>query len=80
MLTESLLVASLGGLLAGAIAVVALDGLAVRSQMGSFAVEIGPAALATGLLAALVLAVLGTALPAFRCLRRPVPEALKAAG
>jgi ABC-type antimicrobial peptide transport system permease subunit len=48
--------------------------------MGSFAVEIGPAALATGLLAALVLAVLGTALPAFRCLRRPVPEALKATG
>lgn len=80
MLAESLLVASLGGLLAGAIALVALDGLAVRSQMGSFAVDIGPAALATGLLAALVLAVLGTALPAFRCLRRPVPEALKATG
>jgi putative ABC transport system permease protein len=80
MLAESLLVASLGGLLAGGLALVLLDGLAVRSQMGSFAVEIGPAALATGLVAALVLAVLGTALPASRCLRRPVPEALKAAG
>jgi putative ABC transport system permease protein len=80
MLAESLLVASLGGLLAGGLALVLLDGRAVRSQMGSFAVEIGPAALATGLVAALVLAVLGTALPASRCLRRPVPEALKAAG
>ncbi len=80
MLAESLLVASLGGLLAGGLALVALDGLAVRSQMGSFAVEIGPAALAAALLATFVLAVLGTVLPAVRCLRRPVPEALKAAG
>lgn len=80
MLAESLLVASLGGLLAGGLALAALDGLSVRSQMGSFAVEIGPAALAAGLLAPFTLAALGTALPAFRCLRRPVPEALKAAG
>jgi len=77
-LQEATLVASAGGLVAAAIALVALDGLAVRSQMGSFAVEIGPAAIAGGLLAALLLAAIGTALPVVRCLRRPIPEALKA--
>jgi putative ABC transport system permease protein len=79
MLAEALLATLAGGLIAGTLALALVDGAAVRSSMGSFAIRVDPVAIASGLLAAVVLALLGTAVPAIRTLRRAVPDALRGA-
>lgn len=76
---ESVLTASIGGLVAAAIARWLLDGVAIRFSMGAFGLSIGPDVLATGLIAGLVLGVVGAVIPAWRCLRLPIPEALRSA-
>ena len=47
--------------------------------MGVFGITVDASVLALGLLAGLMLGVVGAAVPAWRCLRRPIPEALRAA-
>lgn len=76
---EALLASFAGGLLASALAALLLDGASVRSSMGSFAVRVDLVAVASGLLAGLFLGAVGAAVPALRCLRLPIPVALKSA-
>ena len=78
MVQESTLGAAAGGLLACAVGVAALDGLAVRFSMGAFGLVIDETVVALGLLAGLALGVVGAVPPAVRCLRPSIPEALKA--
>jgi putative ABC transport system permease protein len=76
-LLESLIAAFAGGLAAAALAVFLIDGASVRSSMGAFAIRVDVFAIAAGLLAGLLLGTVGAAVPALRCLRLPIPTALK---
>lgn len=79
LIEESVLMASIGGLLAAVAAGALLDGLTIQFSMGSFGLSVGPLELALGLASGLLLGIMGAVMPAFRCLRMPVPEALRAA-
>ncbi len=79
LVQESVLVAVAGTLVACAAALVALDGLAVRFSVGAFEMTIDGVVLAGGLLAGLALGVIGALPPAWRCLKPPIAEALRAA-
>jgi putative ABC transport system permease protein len=76
---EATLASFAGGLIAAAIAFTLVDGLSVRSTMGAFAVRVDLIAIAAGLVSGLLLGVVGAIVPAGRCLRLPIPVALKAA-
>ena len=78
-IVESTLTAAAGGVVAAILARELLDGVAIQFSMGVFGITIGPEVVAIGLLAGLVLGIVGAVLPAWRCLRLPVPEALRAA-
>ena len=56
-----------------------LDGLAIRFSMGAFGLIVDHTVVLVALLAGLVLGLVGALPPAVRCLRMPIPEALKAA-
>ncbi len=74
---ESLLVTSTGGLLAAAIGLAALNGLAVRFSMGAFSLVLDAPVVLGGLAAGAGLALLGIIPPLWRCLRLPIVEALR---
>jgi len=76
-LQESLLMTSIGAIVAIALARLFLDGLAVRFSMGAFALLVDARVLAFGLLAGLLLAIVGVIPPLWRCLRLPIVEALR---
>lgn len=78
-LQESLLATACGGLLAAVLALLLLDGLAVRISMGAFALRLDAAVLTMGLTAGAGLAVVGVLPPLYRCLRLPIVEALRTA-
>lgn len=78
MIQESTLATAAGGLIACAIGVFLLDGLAVRFSMGAFGLVIDERIVALGLLTGIILGVIGALPPAFRCLRPTIPVALKA--
>jgi putative ABC transport system permease protein len=78
LVQESLLAAAAGALLAAAIAVLTLDGIAVRFSMGVFGLVIDSTVLLAGLGAGLILGIAGALPPAWRCLRLPISDALKA--
>lgn len=78
MVQESTLATAAGGLLACAIGVFLLDGLAVRFSMGAFGLLIDETVIGLGLACGLVLGVVGALPPAIRCLRPTIPVALKA--
>jgi putative ABC transport system permease protein len=75
---ESLLAAAGGTLLAAIVALATFDGIHVRFSMGVFGLRVDSTVLALGLLAGLVLGILGALPPAWRALRLPIAEALKA--
>lgn len=77
-LQESILLTGSGSLLAVAAAWLLLSGVGVAFSMGTFAFLVDARAVATGLLAGLVLGVVGAAVPAITCLRTPIPQALRA--
>lgn len=77
LVQEAALVSAAGSLVAAAVAVVFLDGASVRISMGAFGLRVDATALATGLATGLGLGLLGALLPAARCLRIPIPEALR---
>ena len=77
MLEESLILHAGSLLAAAAIALVLLDGLSIRFSMGLFGIQIDEIALGAAIAAALLLSMIGIALPAWRCLRAPLPEALR---
>lgn len=75
---ESLLAACIGALIASAIGVAVLDGLAVRFTLGAFGLIVDSQVVLVGMLAGLILGVAGALPPAWRCLRLTIPTALKA--
>ena len=79
LLEESVLMAAIGGLAATFIGRLIFDGMTIQFSMGAFGLDVGPAEIALGLLAGLVLGVVGALIPAYRCLRLPIPEALRSA-
>jgi putative ABC transport system permease protein len=78
LVQESCLAAAAGAVIAAMVALAVLDGVAVQFSMGAFGLRIDAPVLAIGLLAGLLLGVLGALPPAVRCLRLPIPESLKA--
>jgi putative ABC transport system permease protein len=78
LVEESVFAAACGALIAAALGLLLLDGLAVRFSMGAFALTIDPPVLLAGLLGGLVVGLVGAIPPAIRCLRLPITEALKA--
>jgi putative ABC transport system permease protein len=78
LVQESLLAAAAGTLLAAGMAVLLLDGLTVQFSTGVFGLIVDAPVLALGLVAGLLLGLLGALPPALRCLKLPIPDALKA--
>lgn len=78
-LQESLLATAAGGLVAAAISLALLDGIAVRFSMGAFALNVDAVVLLTGLGAGAAMATIGILPPLWRCLRLPIVEALRTA-
>jgi putative ABC transport system permease protein len=74
---ESVFAAACGSIIGATIGLIALDGLAIRFSMGAFALTIDAPVMLTGLLAGLVVGLIGAVPPAIRCLRLPIPIALK---
>jgi putative ABC transport system permease protein len=75
---ESLFAAAVGAVIGAGAGLLLLDGLAVRFSMGAFAITLDAPVLLAGLLGGLIVGLVGAIPPAIRCLRLPIPEALKA--
>lgn len=77
LIEESLFVAA-GGIIIGLIiGLLVLDGIGIRFSMGAFTIMMDPPVLLVGVLAGLMVGLVGATPPAIRCLRLPVTEALK---
>lgn len=74
---ESLFASACGVLIGSAIALIFIDGLAVRFSMGAFALTIDPPVMIAGVAAGLTVGLVGAIPPAIRCLRLPITESLK---
>jgi putative ABC transport system permease protein len=79
LLQESLLATAAGGLIACGLGKLFLDGIAVRFSTGAITMAVDAPTILIALLAGIVLGIAGALLPAWRCLRRPIPDALRAA-
>jgi ABC-type antimicrobial peptide transport system permease subunit len=75
---ESVILAAGATLAATALALLLMQGVAVRFTMGAFTLQIDRPALLIGCLAGLGLGVFGAIPPAVRAFRMPIPDALKA--
>ena len=78
LVQESLLAAAIGTLAACGLSLWLFDELVVQSSMGAFGLRIDATVMAWGLGAGLTLGIIGAVLPAWRCLRLPIAESLKA--
>jgi ABC-type antimicrobial peptide transport system permease subunit len=78
LIQEAVLLASAAALMASGLAVLLLDGAAVRFTMGAFALRIDGVALLLGSGTGVLLGVLGALPPAIQAMRLPVVDALKA--
>lgn len=79
-LTQEAMLMTLSGALAAAlIGITTLDGVAVRFSMGAFGLRVDAGVVALALVTGVVLGLVGALPPAVRCLRLPVPEALRIA-
>jgi ABC-type lipoprotein release transport system permease subunit len=78
LMQEALLLAAAAALLAAGVALLVLDGAAVRFTMGAFTLRIDGLALLTGSLVGVLLGVLGALPPAIQAMRLPIVEGLKA--
>jgi putative ABC transport system permease protein len=79
LIQESVLTAFTGALLGILLSRVFIDGQAVRFSMGVFQLVIDEQVLLMGLIAGLAMGLIGAIPPAWRCLKLPINEALKAA-
>lgn len=77
LVQESLLATLTGTLLAAGLAVFLLEGLAVNFSIGTFRLLLTPNVIVSGLATGLALGTLGAIPPALRCLRAPLPVALR---
>ena len=77
LIHEGLVLSAAASLLASAIAIVLIDGAAVRFTMGAFALRVDGLAILVGCGVGLGLGLLGAVPPAIRALRRPIVEGLR---
>lgn len=77
LVQESTLACLTGALIASVIAVLLLDGRTVPFSIGTFTMEVGPGVAITGVLTGVLLGLLGALPPAIRCLKPPLPSALR---
>ena len=83
VLTESLVLGAIGGLIGGILAYVAFNGYQTSTMnfqtfsQVAFAFRVTPQLLAMGLLYALAMGLLGGLLPAIRAARLPISSALR---
>jgi putative ABC transport system permease protein len=77
LVQEATVAAAAGALLACAAGVLLLDGVAVRFSMGAFGLVVDAPVIALGMGAGLAMGLLGALPPAWRCMRLPIPVALK---
>jgi len=78
LVQESSLATAAGALIACAAGMLLLDGMGVRFSAGAFALLLDAPVLLVGLGAGVALGLTGSLPPAWRCLRMPIPSALKA--
>lgn len=78
LVQEGVLLAAAGSLLSGAVALIAIHGMAVRFTMGAFTLRIDSVAILIGCSVGLLLGVLGALPPAIKALRQSVATSLKA--
>lgn len=78
IIQEGTLLAAAGSLLAGAVAFLVLNGVAVRFTMGAFALQVDGVALLIGCSVGLLLGIVGALPPAIKALKLSVAESLKA--
>lgn len=79
MVQECMLATAAGGMIGCGIGMAALDGVAVRFSAGAFGLMVDETAIAVGLGVSVLLGMVGSLPPAWRCLRLPIPAALKSA-
>jgi putative ABC transport system permease protein len=77
LVQESLVSALLGTLLAAFLAIVLLEGATIPFSIGAFHLSLTLPVIGAGLLTGVLLGTLGTLPPALRCLRAPLPAALR---
>jgi putative ABC transport system permease protein len=77
LVQESVLATAAGALIAALAGLLLLDGLAVRFSMGAFGLRVDALAMIVGLSAGILLGLVGSLPPAWRCLRLSIPTALK---
>jgi putative ABC transport system permease protein len=77
LVQESTLACLIGTLIASILAMMWLDGRTIPFSIGAFTMEIGPGVATTGLLTGVFLGLLGALPPAIRCLKPPLPSALR---
>ncbi|MEY3898415.1 MAG: hypothetical protein RLZZ214_3937 [Verrucomicrobiota bacterium] len=77
LVQESTLACLTGALLASVAAVALLDGRTIPFSIGAFTLEVGPGVAITGIVTGLLLGLLGALPPAIRCLKPPLPTALR---
>ena len=77
LLQESLFATLIGALLAATVALLVADGLTVPFSIGTFTLSITPGVLGVGLIGGLLLAIVGALPPAWTCLARELPAALR---
>ncbi len=78
LIEEGVFLAAAASLIASTVAIVFVNGVAVRFTMGAFALHIDSIAILIGCGTGLLLGIVGTLPPAIRALRMPIVEALKA--
>ncbi|MBI5252257.1 MAG: ABC transporter permease [Desulfomonile tiedjei] len=78
IIQESLLTSATGTLIGSMLGMLLLNGRAVKFSMGVFQLVVDYRVLLLGVAAGLIMGVLGAMPPAWRCLRLPIIEALKA--
>lgn len=77
LVQESLIACLAGTLLASVAALFLLDGRTIPFSIGAFTVSISPQVALSGLATGILLGILGAIPPAIRCLRPPLPKALR---
>jgi putative ABC transport system permease protein len=78
LMQESVLAAAIGTLIACGLGVWLLDQVVVQFSMGAFGLRMDAGVMTWGLATGLLLGAIGAVLPAWRCLRLPIAESLKA--
>jgi putative ABC transport system permease protein len=78
LIQEGVLLAAAASILAGVIALLWINGQAVRFTMGAFTLEVDRTALLVGFSVGLILGIVGAIPPAIKALRLSVAESLKA--